>query len=234
MSGELIASGWYDPPPNGIAVLFGKPEMNSRISFRTLRDEVSWPDRYSFANWRDGLMYAYCSAVHRNTGLPADLAVTLYFGKDERIRQHFHNTFSSISKVLDSISPVETSQRLFRRAEEIFAAFRVANSVVSITDRVALDLGHSFPKLDLAAHGDNLSIEQKNSIRHRRMFINAVSDWSFSDAGQFTVEPQLVSLDDKMLPQITYHYLLITEGNNLRIVRDVDQLLHRFDLCPKS
>src|SRR4051794_17408071 len=60
---ELTLSGWYDPPPYGIGILFGHDNAEVPFSFASLRPSALWPsDRV--INWSHGLMYAYCSPIH--------------------------------------------------------------------------------------------------------------------------------------------------------------------------
>ena len=50
---NVIADGWYNPPPYGMAVLFG-----DRVSFDSLRNEDNWP-KDIIIDWKKDLMYAY-------------------------------------------------------------------------------------------------------------------------------------------------------------------------------
>lgn len=227
---QVIADGWYTPPPKGMAVLAGSIEYPSRVSFESLRSEEFWPnDRV--INWESDLFYAYCSPIDLRTGIPGDIAITLYFGKSQRIREHFRNTYNATQKVLSLLDNVETSSDLFQLSQTVFQNYNLQNCVVSITDRVPLDLGHTLPQMetDDLAQNNLLTDLQKESIRRSRQFINAESSWPFIKGMQFTIEPQLVSTLDKELPQVAYHYAVQFTGT-FKICNDVDTLLKRYDL----
>ena len=61
-----------------------------------------------------------------------------------------------------------------------------------------------------------LSADQKDAIRKARLFLNNATDWNFVDYLQFTIEPQLVSVDDPDLPEIAYHYMARGTGPSFR------------------
>ena len=84
---NIIADGWYNPPKYGMAVLFG-----SRVSFDSLRNEDNWP-KDIIMDWKNDMMYAYCSPVDKKTGIIGDMSITLYFGKDKRILDHINNCY---------------------------------------------------------------------------------------------------------------------------------------------
>ena len=46
---------------------------------------------------------------------------------------------------------------------------------------------------------------------------------------QFTIEPQLVSIEDSSLPQISQHYLVKKEKGKFMISDDVKQMLEKYN-----
>jgi hypothetical protein len=227
---RVIGDGWYAPPPQGMAVLSGGVEYPSRVSFESLRKEEFWPSN-RIIDWRNDLLYAYSSPVDSETGMPGDVAVTLYFGQCQGIRKHFKNTFRATQRVLSLLGSVEDSSALFHLSNTVFQDEDLQNCVFSITDRTPLDLGHTLPKVafDEGPRRKNLTSQEKESIRRSRQFINAESCWSFINELQFTIEPQLVSTVDKELPQVAYHYL-VQFNRKFNVCNDVDTLLKRYDL----
>jgi hypothetical protein len=218
-------NGWYDPPPQGIAVLSGL----SRISFETLRNETSWPGEHVI-DWETGALYGYCSPVNMSDGMPGDFAITLYFGTDPRIRTHFRAAYRATREVLAMACKESSSRALFLRSGEIFRATGLRNCVVSYTDTTPLDLGHTFPVpkefgLDGARR---LDAEARDAIRRSRKFLNDDSDWDLRANGQFTIEPQLISTTDHTLPQVTFHYVLDPETGS--VLDEPDAILAEFGL----
>lgn len=230
VDGVIISDGWYCPPPYGMAVLSGTIEYPSRVSFESLRMEKYWSsDR--IINWSSDLFFAYCSPVHIPSGFPGDLAVTLYFGDDREVLNHFRNSYKAVRDVLESIENYKNSKDLFFASQNIFQNYGLKNCVVSYTDQVALDLGHTFPKISVSTENGKrfLSDNEKDQIRLLRQFINEKDIWSLSEPIQFTIEPQLISTINKYLPQITYHYL-VQYRDGFHICNDVDVLLEKFAL----
>ena len=97
--------------------------------------------------------------------------------------------------------------------------------MISRTDSQPSNLGHTFPRLDPVPESGILSEEDKRTISTARRFVNTAADWAFSDGLQFTVEPQLMSLDDESLPQITQHYLVQYQDGGFTVCNDIDIIL---------
>ena len=76
-NGAVIASGWYNPPPYGSTVLFGRENDPSRISFTSLRKDKFHPKNKNIADWENGFVYAYCSPVHKKTGIMLECEVEI-------------------------------------------------------------------------------------------------------------------------------------------------------------
>lgn len=224
----IIADGWYCPPPMGMAVLTGNIDHPSRTSFDSLRSEINWPSD-NIINWQENLLYVYCSPVDVESGLPGDIALTLYFGDNTLIKNHFRKTYKATQEVIESLPLIKNSGELFKASQEIFAKFRLKNCVISQTDKTPLDLGHTLPRLEKIA-GISLSEEQKAEISKSRRFINGKSSWDFHDGVQFTIEPQLVSIDDNCMPQVSYHYIIEKRNGNFVLCNDVDMLIEKYQL----
>jgi hypothetical protein len=207
---ELSDGGWYDPPPGGVAVLFGTGENPRRVNFGSLRDPANYPSDIAI-DWSDGLLYAYCSPVDLRSGMAGDFALTLYCGQRAEIRAHIANCYAATREVLSCIAPSTQSDEIFRAAEEIFTSRDLFNAVESVTDTAVLDLGHSIPVV--ATHGSShtdrtLSAALRKEYSHSRRFINKHDRWPLASATQFTIEPQLRSRRSPSLPQVSFHYVV--------------------------
>jgi len=225
---DIIADGWYCPPPMGMAVLTGDIDYPSRTSFDSLRSEINWPSD-DLINWEKNLLYVYCSPVDIKTGLPGDIAVTLYFGDNILVKEHFRNTYKATQEVIKTLDIIRNSRELFMLSQEIFAQYGLKNCVISKTDQTPLDLGHTLPRLKKFI-GQDLLEEQKVEISKSRRFINGESSWNFQDGMQFTIEPQLISLSDNDMPQVSYHYIVEKRNNNFILCNDVDILIDEYQL----
>lgn len=221
---NIIADGWYNPPPNGMAILFG-----NRVSFDSLRNERNWASD-TIINWKEDLLYAYCSPVDKVSGIIGDISITLYFGKDKEIIKHIKNCYNAILKVFDLLDKVKDSRELFIASEKIFTNHKLKNCIVSKTDNTPLDLGHTFPKLENLQAKESLTEIEKQKISKARKFINAYSNWEFEEGMQFTIEPQLISTMNEKLPQISQHYLVKKENGKFIICKDIDEILEKYKL----
>ena len=223
---DIYASGWYVPPPDGLAVLTGTSDSASRTSFGSLRDPENWPSERKI-DW-SGYLYAYCSPVDRETGLMGDFAITLFLGESDRIREHFLNSYVATQRVLQAAEHHENSLDLFKTASKIFSEHGLRNEVVSITDSTPLDLGHSFPRLPEALRPDTLDSESAKLLSKGRKFLNEVSDWRLDAVDQYTIEPQLRSTLDESLPQVAFHYAVQQEP--FAIFNEPDVVLRKWGL----
>ena len=205
---NIIADGWYNPPPRGMAVLFG-----NRVSFNTLRDEKNWSND-TIMNWKEDLLYVYCSPIDKLSGMIGDMSLTLY-------------CYNAVQELFRELNQLENSAELFSCSEQIFAKYQLKNCIISKTDDTPLDLGHTFPKLESLEEKESLTQIEKQKISK---FINAHSNWKFKEGMQFTIEPQLVSVEDASLPQISQHYLVKKEKNQFIISDDVRKILANLKL----
>jgi hypothetical protein len=168
------------------------------------------------------------------TGLPGDFGVTLYFGHDQRVRKHFAAAVSVTHDILEYISPTGRSRQLFRYPQELFHRIGMRSNVASVTDSVLVDLGHSLPRISKNEidQGRQLTSAAKAAIQNERLFISESADWPLTHAGQFTIEPSLVSLTDPSSPQVSPHYVLAVTENSVTICDEGDILLREFGLIP--
>lgn len=221
---DIIVDGWYNLPPEGMAVLFG-----SRVNFDSLRNQKNWANDTTI-DWQNHLLYAYCSPVDKLSGIIGDMSVTLYFGKNEKIINHIKNCHDAIEEIFSSLDKFENSQKLFLYSEQIFEKHKLKNCIISKTDNTPLDLGQTFPLLTDLQMKNFLTEEEKLKISKARKFINQNSNWEFTQGMQFTIEPQLISTENLELPQISQHYLVKKTEDKFIICKDIDELLRKYKL----
>ena len=220
--GNIFADGWYCPPPLGIAVLFG-----DRVTFDSLRNEYNWSGE-TVMDWNRDMFYAYASPVDKESGTIGDTSVTIYFGKNQKILDHMKNCHDAVMDVFENLEKVSKGKELFRMSQEIFEKHGLRSDVISRTDNMPVNLGHTFPSLEGASKKDVLSDEDKLCISKARMFVNDTGEWEFQDGLQFTVEPQLLSIEDPEMPQITQHYVVQARADGFTVCNDIDEILSSF------
>ena len=220
----IYSSGWYCPPGKGAAVLF-----DERLNFDSLRNEQFWSGEKTI-DWGNGLLYAYCSPVDRESGYIGDMSVTLYFGEDERIRDHFRNCRAAIGEIFASLEAAEGPKEIFLLSLEIFRKHSLRSNVISRTDPMPSNLGHTFTHLDKKSDEKELSREDVAHLSSSRKFLNGSADWQFEEGMQFTIEPQLLSLDDPSLPKVTHHYAVKKTDGGFIVCDDIDEFLMEYGL----
>lgn len=221
---DIIADGWYNPPPKGMSILFG-----NRVSFDSLRNTYNWAND-TIINWNENLLYAYCSPVDRGSGIIGDIAITLYFGDNKDITNHIKNCHDAVLEVFNQLNNVESSKELFDLSQRVFSKYKLKNCIISKTDNTPLDLGHTFPRLNIPTLNNELTENEKQEISKSRKFINENTDWKFTEGIQFTIEPQLISAEYQDLPQISQHYLIQKTKDKFIICNDIDLLLEKYKL----
>jgi hypothetical protein len=228
---QLSTNGWYDPPPEGIAVFFGHDDADPPFAFTSLRPPSFWPAERTI-NWRRGLMYGYCSPVNLPDGMPADFGVTLYFGNDPSVRQHFKRALSTTRQLLRELTPKTSSRTLFRWSESLFREAGMRNNVESVTNSVPVDLGHSLPLIrePQLKNGRRLTEAGRDVVQRGRLFISESSDWPLSLAKRITIEPNLISVTNPRLPQVSPHYVAVIADDHVNICNECDNLLSEMDL----
>lgn len=221
---DLFEEGWYSPPPQGVAVLF-----DERLNFDSLRNEAYWPsDR--MIDWNDGFLYAYSSAVDRKTGYIGDMSVTLYFGKDERIREHFRNCRGAARDIFEHLDLSDGPAELYAYSLKVFEERGLRSNVISRTDAMPSNLGHSFTRLDDPSSVSKLDKAEIDHLSQTRKFLNASAKWEFEKGEQFTIEPQLLSLKDPSLFKVTHHFVVRKTDDGCIVCNDIDRLLKKYGL----
>ncbi|MCI8961765.1 MAG: hypothetical protein HFJ18_02445 [Clostridia bacterium] len=221
---DIIADGWYNPPPKGMSILFG-----DRASFDSLRNRHNWASD-TIINWNSDLLYAYCSPIDKLSGIIGDIAITLYFGNNIDIINHIKNCHDAVLEIFNKLNTIESSKSLFELSQQVFLKHKLKNCIISKTDNTPLDLGHTFPRLNNLTVKNKLTEDQNQEISRARKFINENTDWNFTEGMQFTIEPQLISIENHDLPQISQHYLIKKTKDNFIICNDIDLLLKKYQL----
>ena len=229
---RMSQNGWYDPPPRGFAVLAGTDTEPARVTFDSLRWPHNWPSGRSI-HWKNGLLYAYSSPVCLDTGLAGDFGLTLYFGERSDVREHFLATHQAAWEVIHSIVPGMSSRELYMRSETVFRAYGLANAIESRTDVTAHDLGHTLPRYRFSSplYSVTLPPEIRQHLSETRQFINQVGDWELTGDMQITIEPQLRSLVNDRLPQVSFHYVIAVEP--FAVLAEGDEILAEHGLLTR-
>jgi len=216
--GSSFDGGWYVPPPQGCAVLFGHGGDGRRVSFDTLRSNEYWPSDIEL-DWDDGIVYGYVSPVGVSDGMMGDFSAFHYFGENTNISNHILHCREVNNLIISSVECDMTSAELFGLAMKIVEKNDLFIYGYSKTDCAGINLGHSFVRLaPLKEHSPNkLSDRQVEYLSNSRKFINQFDNWALSEAPCFTIEPRLLRKGRPDLPLVSLHTLARINNGNLSI-----------------
>lgn len=218
----IFPEGWYTPPPHGIGVLFGTPDKNSRVNYKTLRAEDMWPKETIFLNDTNNTAYLFVSPVDKKTGIIGDFGMTIYVGTDKKIQNHFKTCLQINKEVFGFIQPGMMFSHVYNLAEDVFKKHNVTNEVTSVTDPTGKDIGHTIPSSDNDWSGEELTIIKspitpwetiKNMISKKRIFINSDERTKCKNGMAFTLEPRLTNRKDQNIPMASFHTIVLIKEN---------------------
>lgn len=228
---EMTKDGWYSPPPSGASILFSSEELPSRLSFTSLRESKYFPSNVEI-DWSYGYLFAYCSNIIIPFQFPSDFSITLYFGKKKEIKNHFKKCHRIAREIVNIACNLENSIELFQASERLTVEVGLKNTVFSITDKENLDYGHSLETVSLESLADSRKVTPEicNAVSKSRRFINRSDFWSLKEVSAFTIEPQLISIEDPSMPKVALHYIL-SKKNESFIEDNFEKTLNEFELC---
>lgn len=214
----IFPDGWYDPPPNGIGVLFGTGEEKSRLNYKSLRSEEMWPKKEIFLNGNNEMAYFYASPVDKEAGIIGDFGLTIYLGNNSSIIDHLKKCWEINLEIFEFIQVGMKFSEVYKFAEKIIAKYGLSNQIVSSTDPVGQNIGHTIPASYFEwSKEEKLIIENgisdwepvKNMISKKRVFINSIEDMVYQTGMAVTLEPRLTSINNPSIPMSSFHTIVV-------------------------
>jgi hypothetical protein len=240
---SLYTDGWYSPPPNGIAVLFGQPKSFDRLRFDTLRKEEYWPrSDQKLEAGSAGIIYA--SPVHKASGTIGDLGLTIYRGEDQTIRSHLVNCLNVMERAADLAQVGMEFRELHRLTQRLFKDAELHNArTITWTDKVGTNLGHTIPwSFEMPNPSERQIIDAgnltslKDVISKKRINVNNVEQFKIPENIAFTLEARLESSTDPKMPNTFYHLIIAFQNSKKSIHSNFNQIFTaaRMDAYIKS
>lgn len=230
---DIFPDGWYIPPPYGVTVLFSSEDDTARTNFESFRWEKYWPSQLSYFIRNKGILVAYASLVDRKTITIGDFGLTLYFGKNRSIKNHFRNILDSQKNIFDYAKIGMSFKEVYGLAEKIFKKMKLSNDWwLNITDPSGRNIGHTIPGIfegwskketDLL-NKTNIDWQRKaDIISKKRIFISPPEKFIIQPNSAFTIEHRLKS--SKNLPVIWFHTIAIFDKNGKKeLLTDFDEI----------
>lgn len=218
--------GWYRPPEDGCAVLFGNVCNSRRVNFDSLRNPDNWPSSEKL-DWHDGYIYVYCSQVDRTTGEMADFSAFHYLGSNPEVLKHIIQCREVHGQMLSMLKPGITSVEFHSTCFTILDSSGLYIAGHSETDPAKINFGHSLTSLSKERlNGANtLSDQDIENLSRGRRFINSTDNWPLHSTRCFSVEPRLRSCSNPMLPQVSLHSIASIQDQIVRVQNDFRGIL---------
>lgn len=210
---EIFPDGWYNPPPHGISILFSTENDPERVNTKSLRWDKYWPNKSTFLNKEKGIVLAYASMVNRNTGIIGDFGLTLYFGKNNKIKDHFKRTLNSQIQIFKFSEIGKSFYEIYNFADDIFQKMNLSNNLwVNVTDPSGKNIGHIVPGISdrwtekektVLENGDSNWQNVIDMLRKKRIFVSPAVEFTIQPGCAFTIEHRLKSKEN--LPVVYFH-----------------------------
>jgi len=211
---DILPIGWYSPPPAGIGVLFGTSSDASRTRFPSFRQKPFWPKPdYSFG--AEAVATIYVSPVHTN-GTIGDLGLSFYRGSNRKVQDHLRNCMEAIEDVADHARVGMQFNQLYQSAQKIFRKRNLGHEwIITNLNVSGNSIGHTVPwSYELPTAAEDMIINQadinelKDTISHKRLYLDADESFVIPKTAAFTVESQLGSNLDDGLPNTFFHTIV--------------------------
>ena len=227
----IFPTGWYDPPPSGIIVLFGTEDDVTRVYEPSARVEAAWPQRTRFLDREKGIALVYASPVDRTTGIIGDFSMTLYFGRDRAVHDHLKKCIALDQEIFNRVEMGMKLSDVAKITLELIEKNSFKNIIVAVNDPTGTNVGHTIPfsyedmnaeEQKLFQRGDFSQI--KDMISKKRKFVNLQENMKVRPGMAFTIEPRPVAIDNPKLPMTSFHTIcLIHENGDKELLMDFDK-----------
>ncbi|MEI7689475.1 MAG: hypothetical protein WCI79_00725 [Candidatus Saccharibacteria bacterium] len=233
---SIYEKGWYEPPPDGFAVLACDDANPTRLDFSSLREEYFYPQSDVFLSI-DSVNFLYCSPVDRASNMIGDFGITLYGGNDQKIIDHIQKVFTITKSIADHAQIGMELREVYEFGLSLFDKYQVTNLDYSQTDGMNVNIGHTIPwtydvmtaaENNIASTGNWDDI--KNIISKKRKFISKDQDLKIPENIVFTIEPKLKSSRDPNIPSIDFHMIVVFRQGKKTVIHGFDDIFSQWDM----
>ncbi len=221
----LFETGWYDPPPGGVGILFDQPPFR-RLHYDSLRNPSYWPNAaQKFAEESTGLIYF--SPVDRATGMLGDIGLTVYNGNNQKIKQHIKNCYEAILQIAGYAGPGMKFSDICAFAEtHLQGKFKMTKwATISSNPNQSVNLGHTIP----GSFGDSFPVggpyeQVKEAIRQKRVHVIDTEHAQIPETCAFTIESRLEDSNDSSLPSVYFQFIVCLQDGQKTILGNFEQI----------
>lgn len=215
---KVHKEAYYNPPPFGIAVLFGSKNNFSRLSFESLRDEKNWPTNRNFFREKDSAGTFYVSPVDMGSAMVGDYGISIYNGKNKEIQKHFKNCVEILRKTSEFAKVGMELRELYNYYNMLVREYGVKKTHIKLQKqniKVGDNLGHTIPwsyekptKKEQGIISGRDFNKIKNLICSKRIFINSEAKFKIKNTMSFTAEFRSESKKSPVLPNTSFHVMV--------------------------
>ncbi|PIR68060.1 hypothetical protein COU49_02685 [Candidatus Nomurabacteria bacterium CG10_big_fil_rev_8_21_14_0_10_35_16] len=226
--------GYYNPPPFGIATLFGSEKNFSRLSFGTLRDKEKWPKDNNIFKKEGGIGTIYVSPVHLATGMVGDYGISIYNGKNKLIQKHFKNCVEILKKIAEFAEVGMEFRELYSYYNKLLKKYNTKKTYIILqkhNKKVGDNLGHTIPwsyekptkkEQEIISGKDFGKI--KDLICSKRIFLNFTAKFKIPPTIAFTIEFRSESKKPPILPNTSFHIMVLFINGKKTILQNFDNV----------
>jgi len=222
---ELYPEGYYNPPPNGMAVLLDQKPFE-RFKYDSLRNPKYWANKTSKLK-KETVGMIYFSPVDRKTKMIGDIGVTIYKGIDLEIQKHIkdsYNAILSIAKYTEtgmSFSEICSFTVNTLKGKFKFTKWHAINSDPNQT----VNLGHTIPgSFENNLIFGNTFEEIKETIRVKRVPLIDTENFKIPETCAFTVESRLEDFNKPYLPSVHFHFIVCFDNGKKTILDNFQEI----------
>jgi len=223
---EIFPRGWYDPPRDGISVLFDRAPFG-RLLYDSLRNLEYAPSPTRLFE-KESVGGIYFSPVNKTTKTLGDIGFTLYRGDNKEIKEHLRKSYAVVLQIAEHAEVGMSFSSLCKFASELFSANGLKPSrraILSSDQNQSLNLGHSVPGAsgNEVIEGDSFE-EIKENIRTKRVHFINTEDFKIPETYAFTVESRLESATDSNMPSASWHFIVCFDKGKKIILNNFQEI----------
>jgi len=157
--------------------------------------------------------------------------MTLYSGNDSKIITHLKKVYNINHRVIEKIKAGMKIKDVYKHANIIFKNNGLTSEVMSITDKLKINIGHSVPGILKPYSKRELTTIQSDGwkkackiISEKRIFVNTTTDYVLKPDDCLTLEPRLINTQLSYLPTVLFHTIVIIKKNGAEAIENFKEI----------
>lgn len=221
----LHPSGWYDPPADGVSVLFGSSTDPSRLHFDSIRKEkFAASDKRKIND--DTVGFVYLSPTDKTTGMIGDFGLTFYRGDNQQVQACLKRALMATEDVVEHAAVGMRFCDLADFAQQTLLRYELKRGEMTLVyDTADVNFGHTIPwsyegptPAEQAAIQNSPISKLKDVIARKRLYLSPQETWTIPKTCAFTVEPRVIDVDTSGIHHFGYYHIIVAFQNGKKHV----------------